>query len=369
VTLLHVANGRLFGGIERMLVTFAECEGASVEFVVATEGRLLSELRERNAAAHFFGNVRLSHPSSVLRARHHFRSLIRRRAYTAVVCHAPWSHAIFAGRARSCGVPVILWQHDRASGTPLVERACRAAVADLVICNSNWTATTAHSLQPDVPQRVIYCPVSATTERATATRGDVRAELGAPADGVVILSASRMEPWKGHLDLVRALARLSALPWVLWIAGGAQRAHERAHVAAVVGEVRRLGLESRVTLLGERRDVDRLLAGADVFAQPNTAPEPFGIVFAEALRAGVPVVTTNMGGAPEIVDDSCGRLVAPHDPLALVNALEALVSDRVLRESLGRLGPVRVATMCDPSGVLAQLSDAISSLRMPTAAA
>ena len=113
MTLLHVANGRLFGGIERMLTTLAACEGADLEFVVATEGRLLSELRDRHARVHFFGDVRLSHPSSLLRARHHFRRLLRRRSYGGVVCHAPWSHAIFAGVARSCGLPAILWQPAR----------------------------------------------------------------------------------------------------------------------------------------------------------------------------------------------------------------------------------------------------------------
>ena len=350
-----------------MLATFAQCGGASFEFVVATEGRLLSELRDRDAQVHFFGDVRLSHPSSVLRARHHFRNLLRRRSYATVICHAPWSHAIFAGVARGCGVPVILWQHDRATGTPLVERACRTAGADLVICNSKWTATTARFLQPQAPHRVIYCPVGVANR--AEMRSEIRSELGARTDTVVILSASRMEPWKGHLALVRALASLNALPWTLWIAGGAQRAHERAHAAALVDEVRRLGLESRVTFLGERRDVDRLLAGADLLAQPNTEPEPFGIIFAEALRAALPVVTTNMGGAPEIVDDSCGRLVAPQDPAALVNALHSLVSDRALRESLGTAGPARVAAMCDPSHVLAQLSDAVLSLGIPTAAA
>jgi glycosyltransferase involved in cell wall biosynthesis len=369
MTVLHVANGRLFGGIERMLATFAERGNAGFEFVVATDGRLLSELRDRDAHVHFFGDVRLSHPSSLLRARHQFRNLLRRRSYSAVICHAPWSHAIFAGVARSCGLPVILWQHDRASGTPLVERACRAAGADLVICNSKWTATTARCLQPQAPHRVIYCPVSATPAMPAETKRDVRKELDAPADAVVMLSASRMEPWKGHLELVRALAKLNALPWVLWIAGGAQRRREHAHATALFDEVRRLGLESRVKFLGERRDVDRLLAAADVLAQANTEPEPFGIVFAEALRAGVPVVTTDMGGAPEIVDDSCGRLVPADDPPALVNALRSLVSDRALRNSLGTAGPVRVATICDPSRVLTQLSDAISSLRMPTAAA
>jgi glycosyltransferase involved in cell wall biosynthesis len=367
VAILHIANGRLFGGIERMLVTFAECGGTSFEFLVATEGRLLSELRDRDGQVHFFGGVRLSHPSSVLRARHHFRNLLRSRSYAAVICHAPWSHAIFAGVARGCGVPVILWQHDRATGMPLVERACRAAGADLVVCNSKWTATTARLLQPQAPHRVIYSPVGVTKRREMGA--EIRSELGARKDAVVILSASRMEPWKGHLALVRALATLHALPWMLWIAGGAQRAHERAYAAALVDEVRRLGLESRVTFLGERRDVDRLLAGADLLAQPNSEPEPFGIIFAEALRAAVPVVTANMGGAPEIVDDSCGRLVAPQDLAALVNALHSLVSDRALRESLGTAGPGRVAAVCDPSRVLAQLLDAVSSLRIPTAAA
>lgn len=352
-----------------MLATFAGCGETGFEFVVATDGRLLSELRDRNARVHFFGDVRLSHPSSVLRARHHFRNLLRRHSYSAVICHAPWSHAIFAGVARSCGLPVILWQHDRASGVPLVERACRATGADLVICNSKWTATTARFLQPHAPHRVIYCPVATTAVMPSETRGDVRQELGAPRDAVVILSASRMEPWKGHLDLVRAVAKLNPLPWVLWIAGSAQRPHERTHVTALCDEVRSLGLESQVKFLGERRDVDRLLAAADVLAQANTEPEPFGIIFAEALRAGVPVVTTNMGGAPEIVDDSCGRLVPAHDPAALVNALHSLVSDRAVRHSLGTAGPVRVATVCDPSRVLTQLSDAISSLRMPIAAA
>ncbi|MBW8712533.1 MAG: glycosyltransferase, partial [Acidobacteria bacterium] len=143
-----------------MLTTFAECGGPAFEFVVATEGRLVSELRERQARVHFFGDVRLRHPSSVLRARHHFRTLLRRHPYQAVICHAPWSHAIFAGVVRSRGVSTVLWQHDRATGGSLVERACRAAGADLVICNSMWTANSARLLQPDVPHRVIHCPVA-----------------------------------------------------------------------------------------------------------------------------------------------------------------------------------------------------------------
>jgi glycosyltransferase involved in cell wall biosynthesis len=177
-----------------------------------------------------------------------------------------------------------------------------------------------------------------------------------------------MEAWKGHLELVRAVATLNEHRSVLWIAGSAQRAHERAHASAVVDEVRKLGLETRTRFLGERRDVDRLMAGADLLAQPNIDPEPFGIIFAEALRAGVPVVTANMGGAPEIVDESCGRLVPPHDPAALVKALRSLVSDAALRDALGAAGPGRAAMLCDPSRVVAQLSEAVASISIRTAA-
>lgn len=368
---LHVASGRLYGGIERMLSTLSESTSVagslSFEFAVATEGRLSEELRDRGAHVHGLGNVRLSRPRSVLRARHHLRGILRARPYAAVVCHAPWSHAIFGSVVRACGVPSVLWQHDRATGATLVERASRAIGADLVICNSLWTAETAAALQPHVPHRVVYCAVA--PECATKNdRGDVRTMLGASSSDIVVLSASRLEPWKGHLDLIRALARVTAGSWTLWIAGGARRPHERDYVAAIEAEVGRLRLEDRVRLLGERRDVRRLLAGADLLAQANVGPEPFGVVFAEALLAGVPVVTTNMGGAPEIVDDSCGRLVAPRDLDALAAALGELISNAALRASLGAAGVAHAAARCDPSVVLPRLEAALLSVSVPTAA-
>ncbi len=161
---------------------------------------------------------------------------------------------------------------------------------------------------------------------------------------------------------------LSAPRWQLWIAGGAERPHERAHANAVAAEIRTRGLEARVRLLGERRDVARLLAGADVLAQANIEPEPFGVIFAEALLAGVPVVTTNMGGAPEIVAPSCGRLVVPGDTPALARALDEVVGDPVLRTSLAAAGLAHAAARCDPSVVLPQLGRALATIAIRTAA-
>ena len=113
--------------------------------------------------------------------------------------------------------------------------------------------------------------------------------------------------------------------WHCWIAGSPQRSRERYFVASLHAQARLLGVADRISFLGERRDVPRLMAAADVHCQPNHVGEPFGNVFIEALCAGTPSVTSALGGALEIIDDTCGRLVPPRDPEALANALQGLM--------------------------------------------
>jgi glycosyltransferase involved in cell wall biosynthesis len=97
------------------------------------------------------------------------------------------------------------------------------------------------------------------------------------------------------------------------------------------------------------------MQAADVHCQPNSGPEPFGLAFVEALYASLPVITTDMGGAAEIVTRDCGVLVPPGDPAALRAALQTLVGNAGLRRALGVAGPARAAALCDPTKQLAQL--------------
>jgi glycosyltransferase involved in cell wall biosynthesis len=114
-----------------------------------------------------------------------------------------------------------------------------------------------------------------------------------------------------------------------------------------------------VRFLGERRDVPLLMRAADLYCQPNEMPEPFGVVFAEAMLAGLPVVTASMGGAPEVVSEACGRLVAPGDTVALTRALGELIEDAALRARLGAEGPGRARARCAPDVVLPQIAAAV----------
>jgi glycosyltransferase involved in cell wall biosynthesis len=152
------------------------------------------------------------------------------------------------------------------------------------------------------------------------------------------------------------LAALRDLPdWVCWQVGGAQRPVDTAYVDSLQALASRLRLDDRVRFVGERTDVPRLLAAADIHCQPNTSPEPFGIAFIEALAAGLPVVTSAIGGAIEIVDDSCGRLVPANDPIALSAALRDLAADPAERARLGEAGRVRAHQLCNPTGQIKRL--------------
>ena len=369
--IVHVASGRLFGGIEQMLLTMAAhgtMAGMRATFAVAAPGRLEESLRAAGADVTLLGDVRLSKPGSVVRARRALAALLRRAHADVVVCHAPWSFALFAGVARRRGARTVLWQHEPAGGGSLVERWTRRVSADLVICNSRWTLQTADRLQRAAPRVVIHPPVVIAPCPPTA-RLEVRAELGADSSAFVVLGVSRMERLKGHRHLLHALASLKTVPgWELWIAGAAQRPHERDYVAQLARDASTFGIAARVKFLGERRDVDRLLAAADVFCQMNQAPEAFGVVFAEALLARVPVVTADLGGAPEIVSTGCGILVPAGDVGALAQALETLMRDPALRTRLGDAGPAHAAARCAPEVVVPQLARALTAVEQKPAA-
>ncbi len=86
------------------------------------------------------------------------------------------------------------------------------------------------------------------------------------------------------------------------------------------------------------------------------------MVFAEALLSGVPVVTADAGGAPEIVSDDCGRLVPAGDLDALAGVLGELVGDAGLRARLGARGPAHAAARCAPEVVLPRIARALGDL-------
>ena len=156
--------------------------------------------------------------------------------------------------------------------------------------------------------------------------------------GIVIGAACRITVSKGLADLIRAFATLShEFPDLsLEIAGdGPQRRQ-------LENEVRQTGMGDRVRFLGWQRHMDARFARWDIFAMPSL-DEGFGMAVIEAMASALPVVGTNVGGLPEIIEnDHTGYLVNPSDHADLANHLRLLIGNAERRLAMGIAGRERI---------------------------
>lgn len=350
---LQIYSGNLYGGIETLLVTLARSRPLFPQiersFALCYHGRLWDELVAAGAPVFDLGPVRFSRPWTLFRARSRLRRILRENKFDAVMTHACWPHAAFAGVVRRAGLRLVLSVHDELKGKDWVERLAGRVQPDMIVANSRFSAFHARKVFPCTPMRVVYHPVPPVqTECRADWRAQVRKEFGTPEQQIVIFQASRLERWKGQHVHLHALSKLRELPgWEAWFAGGVQKAGEQAYFEELQQIVKAGGITDRVRFLGQRSDVPRLMAAADIYCQPNSGPEPFGLSFVEALATGLPVVTSNVGGGAEIVTAECGILTPPDDADAVADALKDLIVNLGRLKELSMAAPARAAKLCD----------------------
>jgi glycosyltransferase involved in cell wall biosynthesis len=158
-------------------------------------------------------------------------------------------------------------------------------------------------------------------------RAAARVELGL-GDAWVVGTVGRLDSYKNQAMLVRAIAPLLSSDVRLVIVGdGAARAEVEAEVA-------KLPEPRWVVMTGRRMDVPRLIPAFDVFAL-SSKTEGLPLVVPEAMAAGLPIVTTAVGGLPGVVDDGATGMLVPVDEKALRDALMTLANDRQLARTMG----------------------------------
>jgi glycosyltransferase involved in cell wall biosynthesis len=364
---LHIDAGNLFGGVETFLLTLARnremCPTMEPEFALCFEGPVSEMLMKSGVLVHQLGAVRVRNPWSVFRARQELTWLLSKHSPDVVACHMPWVYALFAPVVRKTDIPVMLWLHSTFNAKHWVERWATLTNPNLVICNSQYTQSTLTSVLPRMKSTVIYYPVEQSSKVICGDRAAIRRELETSVDNTVIVQISRLERWKGQALHLEALSALREIPgWTCWMVGGAQRHHESLYLRELERRTEELGLSDRVRFLGHRSDVADILRAADIYCQPNTAPEPFGIVFVEALQAGLPVVLSATGAAMEVISDECAIAVPAGDPVALGHALQRLIEDRALRARLSDAAPARAAQISDVGLRMRDIGEALSSL-------
>jgi glycosyltransferase involved in cell wall biosynthesis len=185
---------------------------------------------------------------------------------------------------------------------------------------------------------------------------------GSDTDGA-LLSVAAVIPDKGHDVLLDALAPLNGLRWQCQCVGSLER--DPAFVERLRRRVLDGGMDGRVCFSGAQAEAElaRSYAAADVLVLPSRA-ETYGMVIAEALARGLPVVAADVGGAPEALGHGAdgrrpGLLVPPGDPHALRAALRTWLEDAGLRRRLRRTARERRATLGDWSTTASAVADVL----------
>lgn len=176
-----------------------------------------------------------------------------------------------------------------------------------------------------------------------------RESLGITTSAPLIVSVARLFRWKGHAELVRALALVKReIKDVRLAIVGEDYPSDSGTTSTLRALARELGVSDNVIFTGHRQDIASLLAACDVFALPSFE-EPFGLVYAEAMAMKRPVVALTNGGTPEVVDHGkSGLLSAPADIEGLAANLLTLLRDPGLRARMGEYGRSAVEARFTP---------------------
>lgn len=347
------------GGIARHVRALAQgLPERGVEVVVCAPQSTLDAIVLAPGARGVVAPIGRLAPSGLLDAR----ATLRRLAGEVDLVHA---HGLRAGAAVAAAAPtaplVVTWHN-----APLLRgpgRLLQNALGRYVARGADLTLAASDDLA-DLARRFGAIAVRSTFVAAPALepprrgRDAVRAELGA-GERPIVLAIGRLHPQKRLDVLVEAAAGWSIgdRPVVVIAGAGPARGALQRRIDATNAPVR---------LLGARADVADLLAAADVVALPS-AWEARALVAQEALRAGVPLVTTPVGGLPELVGRAA-VFVPVGDAAALRTAIERVLGDADLRERMAGLGRSLASTWPDDDAVSAQTCtdylDLIDRLRL-----
>jgi glycosyltransferase involved in cell wall biosynthesis len=344
VRVLYASHTALVSGAERSLLELLGALPTAVEPIVASpEGPLADRVRAlgiphvvvRGSTA----TLKL-HPVRTPQALGGMALAagdLRRAARSADLVHANSARAGLV--ASATGRPVVVHLRDTVPPGPLgrVVRAVVERQAQVVAISRHVAA----AFPPGAPVTVVHNPVDLARFTPTIARAEARRALGIPDGAPALGVVAQITPWKGQdvaIEVLRLL-RDRHPDAVLLLAGEAkfvarETTFDNQAYQALLHE-RAGALGPAVRFLGEIEDVPQLLAALDLLLVPSWS-EPFGRSIIEAMAMATPVLATDQGGPPEILEDGVtGRLLAPRDARAWAEAASALLGDEGARDAMG----------------------------------
>jgi glycosyltransferase involved in cell wall biosynthesis len=287
------------------------------------------------------------------------------RAFRPDVIHTNSLKMHVLGAWASPEIPVVWHLHDYVGARPMTARLLRWSIhkGGAIIANSQSVADDARSVfgsrLPIVP---ILNGVDLDRFSPAGPAVDLDALAGVPPpapDAVRVGLVATFARWKGHVTFLEALAQLADVtPLHAYVVGGAL--YQTAGSQYSADELRRLaadrGLTRRVGFTGFIAEPASAMRALDIVVHASTAPEPFGLVIAEAMACGRAVIAADAGGARELFTPGVDAVAhTPGDVSSLAARILELASDAGLRHRLGRAARLTAERRFDRDRLAADL--------------
>ena len=190
----------------------------------------------------------------------------------------------------------------------------------------NWAKKHTHT---PVIKHIDGIGVDFSNREGVISREEKRAQLNIAPDDILVLSVGELQKRKNHQAIIRAIAKLNNSSIKYAICGQGELEDYLKKLVFT------LKLEEQVFFLGYRQDIPEIMSACDIFAHPSIR-EGLGLASLEAMASGLPLVTSNVQGVPDYVENGVtGYMCAPMDFDAYAENLNKLVTDKALREKIG----------------------------------
>jgi len=355
------------GGAEQHLITLlGSCNRDEYDPLViclSSEGEMGREVAEQNVEVVSLGIPprRLSRPWAIARI---VRELKDRQVD---ILHTHLPHAAKYGRIAGilARVPSIVTTIHNVNPYPRWKDRVMARLldrfTDLTVAVSEAVSRSLLEGKISNTDRTVAIPHGVRRMDVSARPAEhitLRRELKLPAEALIITTVARLVPVKRIDLLISAFADIAEdFPAAHLVVVGDGPEKDALAVLST-----QLGVADRMRLTGFRRDVSKILLGADLFVLPSDS-EAAGISLLEAMAAQLPSIVSRTGGMPEIVGDHCGLLFVPGDRDGLAQSLRALLSAPDLRLSMGKAAERRVAEEYSAEKMTRSLEDLYRGLQ------
>ncbi|WP_417847288.1 glycosyltransferase [Thalassoglobus sp.] len=349
----HLSMTLETGGLERLLVDYGRFHDSNkfeLSFVALEGiGHPAQELRESGFQIDQIGLSKIGKLTGMKR----LAQLFREHQIDILHTHNTYPQFYGAFAARFAKVPIVInSQHGRGCG-PNRKSLWQFRLANHLTTRVVGVSEDATKLCQDQNR--------SNADKMTCIWNGIdleRFRFRGPHDSLSAISVGRLSPEKDYATLLHATKIvLESYPeFQLILIGDGQ---ERQQLEDLSNE---LGMNSNVTFLGERSDVHDLLATAGFFVSSSTT-EGISLTLLEAMAVGLPIVTTAVGGSPEIVvPGETGKLVPPRSPDQLAHEMIAMIEERAIWPEIGKAARERVEEHFNIRTMIRQYEELYSEL-------